>query len=120
VIGWSNPSQSRQAGINSVSLADVRRSGAAETARQALKAIPASAPIVLHFDIDVLQRREMPAAYFPHAEGLRLSEASELLGVLLKDPRIRIFEISEYASLRDLDRNYIKKLVDLLCEGMKG
>ena len=28
-------------------------------------------------------------------------EIGELLGVLLKDPRIRIIEISEYASLRD-------------------
>jgi arginase len=61
----------------------------------------------------------MPAAYFPHTEGLSLSEAKEILGVFLKDPRIRIIEISEYASLRDLDRDYVNKLVDLLSEGLK-
>ena len=61
----------------------------------------------------------MPAAYFPHTEGLKLSEAAALLGVLLKDPRIRIIEISEYASLRDLDRNYVTKLVDLLAANLK-
>ena len=61
----------------------------------------------------------MPAAYFPHAEGLSLAEGRELLGVLLRDPRIRIIEVSEYATLRDLDRSYVRKLVDLLSEGLK-
>jgi arginase family enzyme len=102
-----------------MSLAEVRRTGPREAALQALKPIPESAALLLHFDIDVLQKRDMPAAYFPHAEGLTLDESKDLLGVFLKDPRIRIIEISEYASLRDLDRNYVNKLVDLLCEGLK-
>jgi arginase family enzyme len=118
VIGWTNPSRSGS-GTGSISLAEVRRTGPREAALQALKAVPASAALLLHFDIDVLQKRDMPAAYFPHAEGLSLSESKELLGVLMKDPRIRIIEISEYASLRDLDRDYVNKLVDLLCEGLK-
>ena len=63
--------------------------------------------------------KDMPAAYFPHNEGMRLSEAAEVLGVFLKDPRIRIIEISEYASLRDIDRDYADKLVKLLVDGMK-
>jgi arginase family enzyme len=53
---------------------------------------------------------------FPHPEGLSLSEGKELLGVLLKDPRIRIIEVSEYAALRDLDQRCVGKLVDLLAE----
>jgi arginase len=118
VIGWTNPSRSAS-GIGSMSLAEVRRAGPREAALQALKAVPASAALLLHFDIDVLQKRDMPAAYFPHTEGLSLSECKELLGVFLKDPRIRIIEISEYASLRDLDQDYVNKLVDLLSEGLK-
>jgi arginase len=118
VIGWTNHSRSAS-GIASMSLAEVRRTGPREAALQALKAVPASAALLLHFDIDVLQKRDMPSAYFPHMEGLSLSEAKELLGVFLKDPRIRIIEISEYASLRDLDRDYVNKLVDLLSEGLK-
>jgi arginase family enzyme len=118
VIGWTNPSRS-PSGIGSMSLAEVRRTGPREAALQALKPIPESAALLLHFDIDVLQKRDMPAAYFPHAEGLTLDESKDLLGVFLTDPRIRIIEISEYASLRDLDRNYVNKLVDLLCEGLK-
>jgi arginase len=120
VVGWSSPSRSPQSGIGSLSLAELRHSGPREAAKQALKNIPASASILLHFDIDVLSKAALPAAYFPHPEGLTLSEATELLGSLLKDPRVRIIEISEYASLRDLDRTYAGKLVDLLCTGLKS
>ena len=119
VIGWSNPSRSNQVGMGSISLTDIRRSGPREAARQALAAIPQSAPILLHFDIDVFQKLEMPAAYFPHPEGLNLSEGKDLLSVLLSDPRVRIIEVSEYASLRDLDQVWVNKIVDLLVEGLK-
>ena len=105
--------------MGSVSLTDVRRSGPREAARQALAAIPEKTPILLHFDVDVFQKLEMPAAYFPHPEGLKMSEGRELLGVLLSDPRIRIIEVSEYASLRDLDQVWVNKIVDLLVDGLK-
>jgi len=105
--------------MRSLPLADVRHAGPGEAARQALAAVPPSAPVLLHFDIDVLRKQDMPAAYFPHTDGLTLSEARELLGVLLKDPRIRIIELAEYASLRDLDQGSVGKLVDLLAEGLK-
>jgi arginase len=119
VFGWTNPSRSAQLGTGSISLAEVRRTGPQEAARQAMQAFPASASLLLHFDIDVLQKRDMPAAYFPHSEGMSLSEAAEVLGVFLKDPRIRLIEISEYASLRDIDRIYVNKLANLLTEGLK-
>jgi arginase len=120
VTGWSSPSRSEQARVGAISLADVRRSGALAAARQALEAIPASASILLHLDVDVLRERDLPAAYFPHTEGLSLSEGVELFGALARDPRVRIVEVSEYASLRDLDRRCVGKLVDLLSEGLKG
>lgn len=120
VIGWNSPSQSRPSLVPSLSLADVRHSGPREAARQALAAIPPSAAILLHFDVDVLKKHDMPAAYFPHTEGLSLPEAAELLGVVLRDPRIRIVEISEYASLRDLDQRHVGSLVTLLSEGLKS
>jgi hypothetical protein len=53
-------------------------------------------------------------------EGLSVSEASTPLRVLLKDSRVRIIEISGYATLRGLNKNYINLLVDLLVEGQKG
>jgi len=119
VMAWSNPSRSNQTGIGSVPLTEVRRLGPREAAQQALAAIPESSPVLLHLDVDVFQKQEMPSAYFPHAEGLSLSEGRALLGVLLKDPRVRIIELSEYATLRDLDHRWINQLVDLLAEGLK-
>jgi arginase len=119
VVGWTSPSQSKQSGAPSVSLADIRRSGPRESAARVLDAIPASAPILVHLDIDVFQKQEFAAAYFPHEQGMTLAEGSELLAVVLKDPRIRIIEISEYATLRDLDRTNINKLVDLLSANLR-
>ena len=119
VIGWTNASRSGQAGINSISLADIRRAKPREVAQQLLQSIPASASLLIQIDIDVLQSREMPAAYFPHSEGMTLSELGELLGVLLKDPRVRIIEISEYAALRDFEQVSAGKLVDMLCQALK-
>jgi len=120
VVGWSNGPQSPEAGVRSVSLAEVRRVGAATAARQALDGIAASASVLVHLDIDVFQRRAVPAAYFPHAEGLSLAEGGELLGALLRDPRIRIIEVAEYASLRDDDQRSVGALVDLLVGSLTG
>jgi arginase family enzyme len=56
----------------------------------------------------------MPAAYFPHDDGLRLAELAELLQAILADARIRLVEVSEYASLRDLEQRHVAALVDVL------
>jgi arginase len=119
VIGWSSPSRNAQSGLGSVPLAEVRRAGPEEAARRVLQTIPSDAAILLHLDIDVLQARELPAAYFPHQDGLTLSEAAKLLSVLLKDPRVRIIEVSEYAALRDFDQGYVSKLIDLFSGGLQ-
>ena len=119
VLGWSTPSASGGQ-TRSVSLADVRTLGPREAARRSLDVIPASASILVHLDVDVLQKAEMPAAYFPHTEGLRLAETAELLEVILADPRIRLIEVSEYASLRDVDQRGVGALVDLLTGVLPG
>jgi len=62
----------------------------------------------------------MPAAYFPHADGLSLAEGAELLGELLRDPRLRLIELSEYAALRDRYDHAAGQLVDVLVRGLAG
>jgi arginase len=119
VIGWSDDLHSPEMGLRSLPLAEVRRLGPGEAARQALQAIPDSASVLLHFDIDVLSKQEMPAAYFPHTDGLSITEAQELLGAVLADSRIRIIEVAEYASLRDLDQSYASAIVELLVAALK-
>jgi hypothetical protein len=49
---------------------------------------------------------------------LSVAEATALLGVLLKDPRIRLIEVSEYASLRDVDQRAVGTLIDMLTAGL--
>ena len=114
VVGWSNPSHADSPAVEAVSRVELRHAGAAETARRVMATIPATAPVLLHFDIDVLNKQEMSAAYFPHAEGLTMVEVKELLSVIAKDPRVRVIEVSEYSSLRDLDGSQAGKLVELL------
>jgi arginase family enzyme len=116
VIGWTVPSRSPGEKVDSLSLAEIRKSGIRESAARVLERIPPSADILIHLDIDVLTKQEMPAAYFPHSEGLTLGECTDLLRSLVHDPRIRLIEISEYASLRDLDRTHIRSLLKLLAQ----
>lgn len=68
---------------------------------------------------NVLNKQDVPAAYFPHADGLSLADARELLGPMLADRRIRTIEVTEYASLRDLDQSAISRLVELLATALK-
>ena len=119
VIGWSDDLHSAPMGLQLLPLAEVRRLGPGEAARRALQAIPVSAPVLLHFDIDVLNKQEMPAAYFPHTDGLSIAEGRELLGTLVADARVRIIEVTEYASLRDLDQSSVASIVELLAAGLK-
>lgn len=116
VVGWSVPSKSPGEQVASLSLSEIRKTGIRQSAARALEGIPPSADILIHLDIDVLAKQDMPAAYFPHIEGLRLSECAELLRPIVKDPRVRLIEISEYAFLRDLDRTYVQALLTLLTE----
>jgi len=116
VVGWSVPSRSPGEKAGSLSLAEMRKSGIRQSATRMLERIPSSAEILIHLDIDVLAKQEMPAAYFPHSEGLSLSECRELLRPMANDPRVRLIEISEYASLRDFERTHIRSLIRLLSE----
>jgi arginase len=116
VVGWSVPSRSPGQKADSISLAEIRKTGVRESAARLLERIPSSSEILIHLDIDVLAKQEMPAAYFPHGEGLSLSECKEMLRPIAHDPRVRLIEISEYASLRDFDRMHVRSLLALLSE----
>jgi arginase family enzyme len=55
----------------------------------------------------------------PHVEGLTLSEGTELLGALLRDNRVRIVEISAYASPRDPDQASVHKLIAMFAGSLQ-
>jgi arginase len=119
VIGTTTPARSDNSSARPLTLADVQRLGPRAAARQALDAIPASAAILLHLDVDVVQPSDLPATYFPHPEGMRWVDTRELVGELLADPRVRLVELSEYAALRDQDHGSVDKLVGLLADALK-
>jgi arginase len=119
LVGFTRPSQTKQPGVHSFPLTEIRRLGPRAAAAQMLAAIPPSAAILLHLDIDVFRSADLPAVYFPHAEGLTLAEGAELLGVLLRDKRVRIVEISEYASLRDSEQASVHKLIAMFAGNLQ-
>ena len=114
VIGWTRPSRSPDAAVRSVPLVELRRAGPPAAVQATLDALPPAAPLLVHLDIDVFAESALPAAYFPHPDGLTLSEGAALLGAILADPRVRLVEVSEYAALRDLDGRRIAELADIL------
>jgi arginase len=118
VVGWTNASHAEPGRVGSVSREEVERLGATAAAKQILAGIPADASILLHFDIDVMRASEMTAAYFPHELGLGFVETAELVGELLRDSRVRLIEVSEYAALRDGDGREAERLVTLLSKGL--
>ena len=120
VLGWNRPSQSKPNPLPSLSAASLRAVGMAQGVQQVLDTIPSSASILVHFDTDVLDQNEFPAAYFPHQGGMTFAEITEVLETVMRDHRVRLLEISEYASLRDLGGTYAGKLVDLLCTALKS
>jgi arginase len=119
LVGFTRPSQAGQSGVHSFPLTQIRRLGPRAAASQMLAAIPPSAAILLHLDIDVFRSADLSAVYLPHAEGLTLAEGAELLGVLLRDHRVRIVEISEYASLRDPEQASVHKLIAMFAGSLQ-
>jgi hypothetical protein len=119
VIGCGDALPAKQTGMPSVSVAEAQRKGPGEAARRVLQATPAAVSILLHIDIDGLNMHEMSAAYFSHTDGLSLAEGQKLLGTMLADSRMRIIEVTQYASLRDLDQRDVPKIVGLLTDGLK-
>jgi arginase len=118
IVGWSVGSKVRGQPSASISLAEIRETGGSRSARRILEGIPVSADILVHLDIDVLAKQEMPAAYFPHRDGLTLAECAELLGPIAKDSRVRLIEISEYATLRDINGICMQALLTLLTRAL--
>ncbi len=87
--------------------------------RRIWDALPPDAALLLHLDVDVFADAGRPAAYFPHVEGVTLSEGAALLKTILADPRLRLVEVSEYATLRDLDRRRAGELTDILAGALE-
>jgi arginase len=113
VVGCQQmPSESY--GIPIATLQQLRENGIADTADQLLNSIPADAKILVHFDVDVMNKEAMSAAYSPSETGLSLEETEGLLGRILSDKRVVGLEVTEFSVLRDTTGEQAEKLVQLL------
>ena len=50
---------------------------------------------------------------------MTLSEGAALLKTILADPRVRLVEVSEYATFRDVDRRRVGELTDILAGALE-
>lgn len=95
------------------------RGRAREAAAEALATLEARAPqILVHFDVDVIDAGDFPAADVLHTGGLAFDEAMNLLKVLASSSSFAGLIITEFNSARDpngtLARRLVKAVVGIL------
>jgi arginase len=108
--------------VQRMDLAELRRRGVAQAARDALEA---AAPkgvegALVHFDVDALDSKIMPAVDSPDADGFSPAEAIEALRIWCADPRVVGMEMTIYDPDRDPDRSCGKLLIDILSAALRG
>jgi arginase len=68
--------------------------------------------ILVHFDVDVIDRRDFAAADVLHDHGLTFAEAMDALKVFTSSPKFAGLVITEFNSERDPDRVLARRLVE--------
>lgn len=105
-------------GVEIVSLEQLHAGDMEQEMTLVLQSIPADAKILVHFDVDVMNKEAMPAAYAPSETGLSLEETQQLLVRVLQDRRVVGMEVTEFSALRDRTGEQAQNLVRLLGEAL--
>lgn len=105
-------------GVEIVSLEQLHAGDMEQEMTLVLQSIPADAKILVHFDVDVMNKEAMPAAYAPSETGLSLEETQQLLVRVLQDRRVVGMEVTEFSALRDTTGEQAQNLVRLLGEAL--
>ncbi len=85
------------------------------TARQALAALGRSGPVVVHFDVDVVDSGDLPLGNFPHyGSGVRLEHAAACLRALLADPACAGLVLTEVNPSYDADGSQLDRYLTAL------
>ena len=80
-----------------------------------------SSPVLLHFDVDVIDSTDLPLADFPHFnEGLRFDAAMAALRTFCGQPAFAGLVITEINPLRDPDGSLLERLLDPLTSALAG
>lgn len=93
------------------------RDAAASSAARALSALESRVEhILVHFDVDVIDYGDFPAADVPHNPGLKLEEVGEALGVFLRSPKTIGLVVTEFNASLDSDGRHARQLADLITQ----
>jgi arginase len=91
------------------------------TARQALAALGRSGPIVVHFDVDVVDSGDLPLGNYPHyGSGVRLDQAAACLRVLVFDPGCAALVLTEVNPSYDADGSQLERYVSAVTSALAG
>jgi arginase len=84
-------------------------------AAQALRDLESKAEhILVHFDVDVVDFDDFPAADVPHKPGLSLLKTQEALEVFLGSPKAVGLVLTEFNAKRDSEAKLARRLIDTL------
>lgn len=93
---------------------------AAEAASNVLKVMRAEDnTFLVHFDVDVLDELEFPAADVPHRDGMSLRDAQAALRIFLHSPNCAGFVVTEFNAERDPNGSYSRSLVNLISSAIQ-
>jgi len=97
---------------------EVKQRGAATVGRDVAEEVGGgSTPFWVHFDVDVIDGREMPAVSYPVATELSWADVETVLGPLLRSPRLIGLSVADYNPDLDADGLLGRRLVSLLATG---
>ena len=94
----------------------------AGAAQRALAAVtPASGPVVVHFDVDMVDSGDLPLGNFPHyGSGVRLDHAVALLRALAAHASFAGLVLTEVNPTHDADGSQINRYVNAIIEVLAG
>jgi arginase len=89
--------------------------------RKALAALAGSTPMVVHFDVDVVDSGDLPLGNFPHYNsGVRLDDVVRCLRVLLADPSCAALVLTEVNPTYDADGSQLDRYIAGLTSALAG
>ena len=89
--------------------------------RKALAALGGSGPMVVHFDVDVVDSGDLPLGNFPHYNsGVRLTDVTRCLRVLLADPSCAGLVLTEVNPTYDADGSQLDRYLAALTTALAG
>ena len=96
------------------------RGKAKESAREAVSHLENKAgSILVHFDVDVIDFDDFPAADVPHSQGLGFDEAMAALSVFVASRKLAGLVITEFNADRDADGTLAHRFVDAVAKALE-